>query len=89
MPGSKSPTGHAGLQTSRSLWLGWPPALHDPIQRADLRTFPSWRMRRVSAPGFAEYDVPQRQLRGNLPQAFVHALLLECSARLAGHSGAG
>jgi Domain of unknown function (DUF5911) len=36
-----------------------------------------------------EYDVPQRQLRGNLPQAFVHALLLECSARLAGHSGAG
>lgn len=30
-----------------------------------------------------EFDVTQRQLRGNLPQAFVHALLLECSARLA------
>ncbi len=29
-----------------------------------------------------EYDVAQRQLRGNLPQAFVHALLLECAARL-------
>jgi GH15 family glucan-1,4-alpha-glucosidase len=29
-----------------------------------------------------EFDVTQRQLRGNLPQAFVHALLLECSARL-------
>jgi GH15 family glucan-1,4-alpha-glucosidase len=29
-----------------------------------------------------EYDVVQRQLRGNLPQAFVHALLLECSAVL-------
>ncbi|OKJ91032.1 glycoside hydrolase family 15 protein [Streptomyces sp. CB02400] len=29
-----------------------------------------------------EYDVSQRQLRGNLPQAFVHAQLLECSARL-------
>ncbi|MFG2637975.1 glycoside hydrolase family 15 protein [Streptomyces sp. NPDC048362] len=28
-----------------------------------------------------EYDVAQRQLRGNLPQSFVHALLLECSAR--------
>ncbi|MGC9441502.1 glycoside hydrolase family 15 protein [Streptomyces sp. WG5] len=28
-----------------------------------------------------EYDVAQRQLRGNLPQGFVHALLLECSAR--------
>jgi GH15 family glucan-1,4-alpha-glucosidase len=26
-----------------------------------------------------EYDVTQRQLRGNLPQAFVHALLLECA----------
>ncbi|MEV4582831.1 hypothetical protein AB0K16_57430 [Nonomuraea jabiensis] len=24
----------------------------------------------------------QRQLRGNLPQAFVHALLLECATRL-------
>ena len=30
-----------------------------------------------------EYDVEQRQLRGNLPQAFVHALLLESSRRLA------
>ncbi len=29
-----------------------------------------------------EFDVRQRQLRGNLPQAFVHALLLECSAAL-------
>ncbi|WP_235215567.1 glycoside hydrolase family 15 protein [Phaeacidiphilus oryzae] len=31
-----------------------------------------------------EYDVAQRQLRGNLPQAFVHALLLECAAKLSG-----
>ena len=30
-----------------------------------------------------EYDVVQRQLRGNLPQAFVHALLLESARRLA------
>ncbi|PKW15842.1 glycoside hydrolase family 15 protein [Saccharopolyspora spinosa] len=29
-----------------------------------------------------EYDVQQRQLRGNLPQAFVHALLLESAIRL-------
>ena len=45
-----------------------------------------------------EYDVHQRQLRGNLPQAFVHAGMLECAARLsaaprdpgiAGLSGAG
>lgn len=31
-----------------------------------------------------EFDVAQRQLRGNLPQAFVHALLLESAVRLAG-----
>ncbi|TNC23756.1 glycoside hydrolase family 15 protein [Amycolatopsis alkalitolerans] len=30
-----------------------------------------------------EYDVLQRQLRGNLPQAFVHASLLETAQRLA------
>jgi GH15 family glucan-1,4-alpha-glucosidase len=30
-----------------------------------------------------EFDVTQRQLRGNLPQAFVHALLFESAARLA------
>jgi GH15 family glucan-1,4-alpha-glucosidase len=31
-----------------------------------------------------EWDVGQRQLRGNLPQAFVHALLLECAHVLGG-----
>ena len=30
-----------------------------------------------------EYDISQRQLRGNLPQAFVHAQMLECACRLA------
>jgi GH15 family glucan-1,4-alpha-glucosidase len=30
-----------------------------------------------------EFDVDQRQLRGNLPQAFVHALMLEAARRLA------
>jgi GH15 family glucan-1,4-alpha-glucosidase len=29
-----------------------------------------------------EFDVTQRQLRGNLPQTFVHALLLECAVTL-------
>ncbi|TYC21798.1 glycoside hydrolase family 15 protein [Micromonospora sp. MP36] len=29
-----------------------------------------------------EYDVQQRQLRGNLPQAFVHALMLETAVTL-------
>jgi GH15 family glucan-1,4-alpha-glucosidase len=31
-----------------------------------------------------EYDVHQRQLRGNLPQAFVHAGMLECAVTLSG-----
>ncbi|MFD0905710.1 glycoside hydrolase family 15 protein, partial [Actinomadura sediminis] len=34
-----------------------------------------------------EYDVRQRQLRGNIPQAFVHALLLESAAGLARDPG--
>lgn len=36
-----------------------------------------------------EYDVVQRQLRGNVPQAFVHALLIETATRLAGPSTPG
>jgi hypothetical protein len=35
-----------------------------------------------------EYDVAQRQMRGNLPQAFVHALMLEASSRLAARDAA-
>jgi GH15 family glucan-1,4-alpha-glucosidase len=31
-----------------------------------------------------EYDVMQRQMRGNLPQAFVHALVLQCAVTEAG-----
>ncbi len=31
-----------------------------------------------------EYDITQRQLRGNLPQAFVHALMLEAATTLGG-----
>jgi alpha,alpha-trehalase len=46
-----------------------------------------WFERNRSAAGPAalyteEYDVHQRQLRGNLPQAFVHAGLLECAVTL-------
>ena len=36
-----------------------------------------------------EFDVAQRQLRGNLPQAFVHALLLECAVEQFTHADAG
>ncbi|HEY1639463.1 MAG TPA: glycoside hydrolase family 15 protein [Streptosporangiaceae bacterium] len=34
-----------------------------------------------------EYDVHQRQLRGNLPQTFVHAAVLESAVRLSGPPG--
>ncbi|MGW3078297.1 glycoside hydrolase family 15 protein [Kitasatospora sp. NPDC001132] len=33
-----------------------------------------------------EFDVAQRQLRGNLPQSFVHALMIETAARLTPHA---
>lgn len=46
-----------------------------------------WFERNRSACGPAglfteEFDVVQRQLRGNLPQAFVHALMFEAARRL-------
>lgn len=60
-------------------------ALHE---QGDTIRANSWFERSRSACGspglFAEeYDVEQRQLRGNLPQAFVHAMLLETAVRLA------
>jgi GH15 family glucan-1,4-alpha-glucosidase len=44
----------------------------------------------VGPPGLftEEFDVVQRQLRGNLPQAFVHALLIETAHQL-GRAGVG
>jgi GH15 family glucan-1,4-alpha-glucosidase len=47
----------------------------------------AWFERNRAASGPAgllaeEFDVAQRQLRGNIPQAFVHALLLECAQTL-------
>ncbi len=55
-------------------------------QHGDLIGAVRWFERNRSAcgpPGLCseEFDVHQRQLRGNLPQAFVHALLLECAVR--------
>jgi GH15 family glucan-1,4-alpha-glucosidase len=56
-------------------------ALGDPVAAAH------WFERGRGACGPAalyteEYDVHQKQLRGNLPQAFVHAGMLECAATL-------
>jgi hypothetical protein len=57
-------------------------------QRGDSYGAVRWFERNRSAvgpPGLftEEFDVVQRQLRGNLPQAFVHALLIESSHVLA------
>jgi GH15 family glucan-1,4-alpha-glucosidase len=53
----------------------------DPVSAAH------WFERNRSASGPAalyteEFDVHQRQMRGNLPQAFVHAAMLECAVTL-------
>ena len=53
-------------------------------QQGDHLSAASWFERNragAGPPGLLseEFDVTQRQLRGNLPQAFVHALLLECA----------
>jgi GH15 family glucan-1,4-alpha-glucosidase len=48
----------------------------------------AWHERTAAACGPAqlfseEYDAQQHQMRGNLAQAFVHALMIESAARLA------
>ena len=58
-------------------------------QQGDPVTGARWFERNRAAcgpPGLLaeEFDVRQRQLRGNLPQAFVHALLFECAAEQCG-----
>jgi alpha,alpha-trehalase len=63
-------------------------------QQGDLVQAVRWFERNRSACGppglFAEeFDVIQRQLRGNLPQAFVHAMLIESAVRLAQPSPTG
>ncbi len=57
------------------------------LDRGDLVGATHWFERNRAAcgsPGLysEEFDVGERQLRGNLPQAFVHAGMLECAARL-------
>lgn len=63
-------------------------------QRGDTLEAFRWFERGRSAcgpPGLytEEFDVTQRQLRANLPQAFVHGLLLECATVLAGRGPDG
>jgi hypothetical protein len=62
------------------------------LQQGDAVRAARWFERNRAAcgpPGLysEEFDVEQRQLRGNLPQAFVHALLLECAVALGADPG--
>jgi GH15 family glucan-1,4-alpha-glucosidase len=60
-------------------------AMHQVGEPVTARAFYERSRAACGPPGLfsEEYDVRQRQLRGNLPQAFVHALMLEASVRLA------
>ncbi|NUP47983.1 MAG: glycoside hydrolase family 15 protein [Catenulispora sp.] len=80
----KRPLGHAegafvlcGLQASL--------ALHQQGREVEAHRWFERNRAACGPPGLyaEEFDLAQRQLRGNLPQAFVHALLLESAKRLA------
>jgi GH15 family glucan-1,4-alpha-glucosidase len=77
-----------GTDEGAFLLCGFLMALADHQQGNDLAAVRWFERSRTACgpPGlFAEeFDVQQRQLRGNLPQAFVHALLFETAQRLAG-----
>ena len=57
-------------------------------QQGEDREARAWFERTLACTGPArlfseEFDVVQREMRGNLPQAFVHALMIEAAVRLA------
>jgi alpha,alpha-trehalase len=60
-------------------------ALHQQGREAEANRMFERNRAACGSPGLLaeEYDVTQHQMRGNLPQAFVHALLLETALRLA------
>jgi alpha,alpha-trehalase len=60
-------------------------ALHQQGQEVEAARWFERNRAACGSPGLyaEEYDVAERQLRGNLPQGFVHAMVLECAARLA------
>ena len=60
-------------------------ALHQQDQEVEAARWFERNRAACGSPGLyaEEYDVAERQLRGNLPQGFVHAMVLECAARLA------
>lgn len=73
------------------LLCGFLMALADHQQGNDLAAARWFERNRTACgpPGLftEEFDVGQRQMRGNLPQAFVHALMFESAHQLAGACG--
>lgn len=81
-------SGHAlGENEGAFLLCGFVLALSEAQQGNSIAAFRAFERNRAATGPPAllaeEFDVEQRQLRGNLPQAFVHALLLESAVRLA------
>ncbi|WP_372457952.1 glycoside hydrolase family 15 protein [Streptantibioticus parmotrematis] len=78
---------HLGAAKGAFLLCGFVTALAEHQQGHETSAYRWFERNRAACgpPGLfsEEYDVAQRQMRGNLPQAFVHALMLECAARLA------
>jgi alpha,alpha-trehalase len=76
-----------GEQEGAFLLCGFLLALAEHKQGNAVRAFRAFERSRTACgpPGLLaeEFDVEQRQLRGNLPQAFVHAALFESAVRLA------
>ncbi|MEU6171921.1 glycoside hydrolase family 15 protein [Streptantibioticus parmotrematis] len=78
---------HLGAAEGAFLLCGFVTALAEHQQGHETSAYRWFERNRAACgpPGLfsEEYDVAQRQMRGNLPQAFVHALMLECAARFA------
>nr|WP_218002447.1 glycoside hydrolase family 15 protein [Nocardia brevicatena] len=78
-----------GTTEGAFLLCGFLVALAADQQNRPIRAFRFFERNRAACgpPGLfsEEYDITQRQMRGNLPQAFVHALMFEASCRLGRH----
>ena len=79
-----------GLESTESAFVmcGFLMAMAAAQQHEDLEAMRFFERNRAACgpPGIfsEEYDITQRQMRGNLPQAFVHAVMFEASSKL-GH----
>lgn len=84
---SVTTSGHWGEAEGAFLLCGFMMALAEHQQGRTAHALRLFERNRAACgpPGLfsEEYDIIQWQMRGNLPQAFVHVLLLECVGRLA------